>query len=336
MTTRIDHASAPELSALLERYRDTHDVHYGAEQHTDHGPMVTLALVGLGVPAAAVFAHARRYESRLAALGTRRMHLDTATWQTAVGRLDAYPDLVAFFDAEVARHGWRDAATRYLPGLVSGWVGDAYHGLIRLGYGIELEVPSEVSAGLAYLAALGPDPVLVDLAARSSTDAPLEQAQKRYIEAFGRGTFAERYERVVASGVVAACMPSPTDALRRAARTSLAVFDSTHGFFALHLVTGSHAFRVCAPYAGPDAERLLWAGIIAGYLCIGAPPIRRPSAPRRPTADFDFRDDEHDIKLAFSTRSQAEAFDDPEFLAVGERYLGDRLRAHADPGSPGR
>ena len=111
------------------------------------------------------------------------------------------------------------------------------------------------------------------------------------------------------------------DAVRRAARTCLDVFDSTWGFFALHLVTSSHAMRLCAPFAGPDAERLTWAGVLAGYLCIGAPPPRDDGAPRVAAPDLAVRDPEHLVKLAWSARSQSRAFGDPAFVQVASRYL---------------
>ena len=213
------------------------------------------------------------------------------------------------------------ALHRYLPELISAWVKDAYHALIRLGYGIEFDVAAEISAGLAYLAAMGPDPALAHAARATSTDDPLVAVRAVYEPRFGAGAFAQRYNAVLDSGALASCLPEPTDAVRRAARTCLDVFDSTWGFFALHLVTSSHAMRLCAPFAGPDAERLTWAGVLAGYLCIGAPPPRDDGAPRVAAPDLAVRDPEHLVKLAWSARSQSRAFGDPAFVQVASRYL---------------
>ena len=319
----------PQLAELLHVHRDRHWVHYGADALTDHGPMAYLALAGLGASTTEIERHASAYAPRLEHAHAVREAIDARSYPSWLGTLAAYPAFVRYFDRMIAELGTDATLRRHLPELASGWVRDAYHATIRLGYGIEFDVPSEIAAGLAYLAAVGPDERLAAVAASNAAqEDPLAAARARLAPQFVRGVFAERYDAVMQAGVVAACLPHPTDALRRAARAALGVFDATHGFFALHLVTGSHAFRVCAPYIGADAERLLWAGITAGYLAIGAPLPQRAAetAPRTAAPDLAVRDGEHLIKLAWSARSQAAAFDDAAFTDVVSDYLGD-----ADP-----
>lgn len=312
-----------QLGALVRSHRDRFYVHYGTDALTDHGPMASLALAGLHAPIEAINHHASSYERRLDAQHANVGAIDADRYPSAVGRFDAYAALIGYFDRQIGERGIEATLHHYLPGLISGWVKDAYHAVIRLGYGIEFGMPSEIAAGLAYLAALGPDPQLAAQAAGERTAEPLAAARSRFRASFGNGTFAQRYRRVVQSGVIDDCMPSPTDTLRRASRAALRVFDSTHGFFALHLVTGCHAMRVCLPFAGASAERLLWGGVVAGYLCIGAPAAgdTKPSQTRSVAPDIAIRDPEHLIKIAYTARSQAAAFDDPAYVAVVDRYL---------------
>jgi len=310
----------PRLEILLRAHRDRFALHYRPDWNSDHGPMACLALAGLGASFERIARFAPRYQQKLSALKPAEP-IDAQSYRRAFGRVNAYPAFLAFFDREIAEHSAEATLLRYLPEMISGWVRDAYHALIRLGYGIEFDVHSEIAAGLAYLAVMGPDPSLERAARATSTDDPLAAARGVYEPRFGSGTFAQRYDAVMTSGVLASCIPEPTDALRRASRTCLDAFDSTWGFFALHLVTSSHAMRMCAPFAGQDAERVLWAGALAGYLCIGAPSLRADDAPRTASPDLAIRDPEHLTKLAWSARSQARAFGDPAFEAVATRYL---------------
>jgi hypothetical protein len=112
-------------------------------------------------------------------------------------------------------------------------------------------------------------------------------------------------------------------------RACLDVFAATHDFFALHLVTGSHAFRICSQWAGPHAERLLSVALAAAYLVIGAPDFVRiqPGHAELPIRELTSATDEHDIKLAYTCRVEAEAYADPAYEWVAARYLRPRLCA---------
>jgi hypothetical protein len=114
------------------------------------------------------------------------------------------------------------------------------------------------------------------------------------------------------------------------------VFAATHNFFALHLVTGGHAFRLVAPYAGPHADALFNLGVVAGYAAVGAPPFHTAPLTGPALSDPDpttqnaltpsvllalCRDDEHDYKLAYSAWRQAAHWHDPAYLDVARAYL---------------
>jgi hypothetical protein len=113
----------------------------------------------------------------------------------------------------------------------------------------------------------------------------------------------------------------------------LQVFHATHDFFALHMVTASHAMRVCAPYAGTEVHAIGSVALATAYLAIGAPACDAigvlPAHPV-PTTLLRHDSDEHDIKIAFSCMEQARIFDDPRYSAVAASYLAarqDRSRA---------
>jgi hypothetical protein len=239
--------------------------------------------------------------------------------------------LVEFFEREISQYGWPDTVRRYLPTLVSGWVKDAFHPLIRLGYGIEFAAPSEIAAGLAYLTITGDDPRLTRLTTLgSSTEADslyLEKVRKLSEPRFSHGPFNSRYERILRTATLQSANGLSHDAFSSLSRACLEVFDATHDFFALHLVTSSHAFRVCVPYAGANASDLFAIGIAIGYLAIGAPTFARLGrlTASLPLDRLKCATDEHDVKIAYSCRTQAQAYHDPTYEWAAARYLMPRL-----------
>lgn len=320
------------LLALIEDHRASHAPHYPPSAHTDHGPMAYLAMHGLGLGQREIERFAAAYRQRLAPLPAPALTLRTDDWHEHVGHAESYSALLEFFHGETRARGWHATVARYLPGLISGWVKDLFHPLIRLGYGIEFEVPSEIAAGLAYLAACGDDP-RVALAARlpaveARGAAYLERLQLHQRPALleGPGPFNQSYRQVVDTHPLERAGGSPGAVYAELGRACLEVFDATHDFFALHLVTASHAFRVCSPWAGPSGEGVFSVGISAAYLALGTPAFRlvaRASA-ALPLDRLAVSEDEHDIKLAYACRASAHAHGDPTYEWVARRYLDAR------------
>jgi hypothetical protein len=245
-------------------------------------------------------------------------------------RTTRYRDLLAQFDADIARDGWPDTVARCLPAVLSGCARDAFHPLIRLGFGIRFALPSEVAAGLAYLTLVGDDPAL----AQQARATPSEQGGTDYLArwqahhdaVFTQGRFGARVARVLAQVPLCPARADEQDPWRALSEACLQVFHATHDFFALHMVTASHALRVCAPYAGTQVHAIGSVALASAYLAIGAPAcadIGLPqTAPAPPALRHD--SDEHDIKISFSCLEQARFFGDPRYTAVAARYLAAR------------
>jgi len=324
---------SPQLLQMLRRHAAEYATHYPPVDNSDHGPMAYLAMHGLGLGIDRIRAFAKAYQRRLVAFPPPHATVTDGNWRVHIGRRASYAALLNFFSGEIERCGWRVTVASYLPQLISGWVKDAFHPLIRLGYGIEFEVEIEIATGLAYCTIVGDDPQLLASAQRRNR---VDMA--RYVDAvcalrdprFTRGSFNDRYRRILDS--VAPNAADDADVQRSVGRVSLDVFDTTHDFFALHLVTGSHAFRICRPFVdavlgAAVVDDLYSIGIATAYLAIGAPQctptIRSPAV--LPLHALARATDEHDVKIAYSCRAQGLAFDDPAYVSVAARYLGPRL-----------
>jgi hypothetical protein len=320
------------LAALVREHRERYHLFYPPLGNADHGPMTLLALHALGASRDTIERFAVTYRERLAPRPPAKATLTVDDWDEECGNAESYAALLGFFDAEIAGRGWRSVVGEYLPRLISGLVRGAFHPLIRLAYGIEFELPSEIAAGLAFLACTGDDERLLSASAREpvalEASAYLSSLQAHRDPSFVDGRFDARYERVVDRVRVRPAACSRGADFSQLSRACLEVFDATHDFFALHLVTGSHAFRVCSPWAGPHPERLLSVALATAYLAIGAPdfePIRvEPS--ELPLRELASATDEHDIKLAYSCRAQAATYADPDYAWVAARYLAPRVR----------
>lgn len=298
----------------------THGRRYAPEYppygHSDHLPMAWLALGALGASAQRREVFARNYAARL------------APWPAD----DDGPRRIDGYLAAIAAQGLPAVLERELPALVSGWYREAYHPLIRLAYAVAFDVPEEAAAALAYLHACGSNPRLEALAREAPLLADcsglelLQRATGWRVGMNGADSFTARAERVLAAPDIGTRVGVVADNLAQVSRAALDAFAATHDFFALHLVTASHAFRVLYPYAGAHADAVLNLGLLAGYVCIGAPPLERAATGPAGPADAQqllalCADDEHDIKLAHSAWEQAAHFDDPAYLSVVAGYL---------------
>ena len=325
--------ASPELLQMLRRHAAAYATHYPPVDNSDHAPMAYLAMHGLGIGIDRIRAFADTYQRRLVAFPPPRETVSVESWRTHIGRRPAYAALQRFFSGEIERCGWRATVASYLPQLISGWVKDAFHPLIRLGYGIEFEVVIEIAAGLAYCTIVGDDPeMLASARRRNRVDMAhyVDAARALRDSRFARGSFNDRYRRIL--GSVTPKAADDADVQRSVGRVSLDVFDTTHDFFALHLVTSSHAFCICRPFVD-DAlgaavvDDLYSIGIATAYLAIGAPEFVRKVHPKKelPLDALARATDEHDVKIAYSCRAQGLAFDDPAYESVAAGYLAPRL-----------
>jgi len=319
------------LTRVLSGHRGSYSLHYPPHDNSDHGPMAYLAMYGLGIDLDRIESFSRNYSRKLAPLKAPTAVVSEANWRQGSQHADAYSGLLVFFDAQIAANGWQAVVGQYLPELISGWVKDAFHPLIRLGYGIEFEAPSEIAAGLAYLTCIGDDPKLLELAQQSPSvnrgRGYFERLQAQRRATFARGPFNARYEHIIRAADLHPADASFDTVLVELSRACLEIFHATHDFFALHLVTASHAFRICSRWAGGNAAGLFSVGLGSAYLAIGAPVFQRlvQADATLPTDLLATATDEHDIKLAYSCHAQALASGDPTYRWCAANYLGSRL-----------
>lgn len=315
MTTQ-DFRCPDWLATQLLAHRNQHGPHYQGFL-SDHLPMAMLAMHALDARRTQLEAYADSYQGRLDA-PVQHAAEPPHTYAEAVGDLSSYGALLAYFDREIAAEGLRATLSRFLPPLISGWVRFAFHPVIRLAYGVRFRVESEVAAGLAYLTCAGPDDTLLALAESAPHRSKLVLPGP--VVTVDGAPFEQRYNATVASRALTSHVAVVPDNRRVLAELGLALFNATHDFFALHVVTGTHALGVCADAIGLDVDGLLSAGVLAAYLTIGAPRFDPQAKPAPAHVD-----DEHDAKLAFSCLEQARRLHSRPFDEAAAVYASPGL-----------
>lgn len=84
-------------------------------------------------------------------IGQEDEETGTHSWSSLRGKRKYYSDLVNFFAQQIEAEGLRAVINRYIPHLLNGMDGAAFHGLIQLGYALEIQDASNVAEGLAYM-----------------------------------------------------------------------------------------------------------------------------------------------------------------------------------------
>jgi hypothetical protein len=233
-----------------------------------------------------------------------------------LGSPRAFPEWVVYFDAAIAREGAETVLRTWVDRLMPAVAAGAFHGAIRTAFAVESEARNELARGLSYWAsayktlplpaepsgAHSPEEVLAAIAADP------ERAGKRLP---GSG--------IIARAVAATRLPEYEAYLRSLdpeqlgldtiARAALRAYAASGDFALLHCVTGVHAFRVLGPYCSDSGAALqdLWAAVVATYIGTGAPATEGWGLKGDDTLDWPAiharavrREDEHDIKLAYS------------------------------------
>lgn len=330
----------PVLRRLLLEGR-RYDPFYGPRLLSDHLPMALTSLRRLGASDDQLECFRERYSARLEPPRFGDVVVEEDPWTGSRGAIARYPGLCRWFTRELQRRG-RDAVLHtWIPRLVPAAGVDAFHALIRTALGVESGVDEELACGLAYWVGSW-QPMPVDEGPRETGSAAEMFSRLRTDPEFAQiaactGMFGERLATLSALPGFRRLVRwrGPGVGLADLARESARIYLSCGHFFALHMVTGTHAVRLLSPWAGTPAQvaDILWMSLAATYLIIGRPEygaadVAGETLPARSDVlDAALRhDDEHIAKLACSALSEYETLGLAEHRAI----LGRIVRGEAE------
>jgi hypothetical protein len=300
---------------------------------TNHLPMALHCLYSLGASSHRMrefYEHyARRFQSQSQTSSAPESPLTVADWRRLRGQSDAYPMLLAYFNALVARNG-ADASLRLvLPDLMSGVAAAAFHGVIRTSHAVEAAHAGELAAALAYWAwrwqPLAEPPIAGPLLEFDSwaklliEKAPGWQCEGSLIAIrIHEASQSDTYQ-----ALAGALVPTATAEKRITDLAALAVdrYVVKPNFTVLHMITGLRAVRRLLPWM-QDSETLqamLVRCVVAAYLAARITPSDRATIPKTKswTEVIDVAlasDDDHLIKLVHACHDEAARYGEEQYL----------------------
>lgn len=315
----------PHLMALLSRVAN-YDAEYG-DRLSNHLPMALIALNRLGADEETLERFFHAYAGKLRPKSPPGAPLTQVTWTAHRGHHAHHGALAAFFSDELNRLGAGELLRIYLPHLLPGIGGAAFHGLIRTAYGLDINAPAEIIEGLAHWAdtylplggSIGdtessrPKALLTALRAETGFR-PLPKTSPTIFERMATVAADPTFDRYTAKiSLSAAELPS-------IAEIALGAYIATRDFTALHFVTATHALRLILPFTSAEvAVSHFWIAFMAAYVSIGCPDPLPPATP----ADIPPWPEllgkviqslnDHAIKLAYTCREEERHYSNPGY-----------------------
>jgi hypothetical protein len=294
---------------------------YGRFGFSDHWPMERFARASMGASEADLAARHAATIARLDPLPPRLGQIDVATQFNAhLGQRQAYPNYLELFRERIASDGVASTLDTYWPILEPGLCAAAFHGLIRLAYGLEASDESEIAAGLAYTASAHAD---LDLDA--AHPAPSRHAAVTAMQSWTGQPATECFSRQpsISARLQAATADEPIRksflraglptgfGLAEVRRFALDLYGATGDFAALHGLTGTHAARIISQHTAVSQylPARLWSTILAIHLIIGAPDLTAQAPSKAEDWPDLFKtalssEDAHDVKLVYSAHAE--------------------------------
>jgi hypothetical protein len=309
---------------------------------SNHLSMAIIALHELGASNARLSEFFERYRTRLEPAPVSHEPITRETFRDHLGTQSRCGDYLAFFEGEIARTGEDGALRAYLPALMPGVAGGAFHPLIRLGYAVHAHDAADVAVSLAYFAdafirlgdaapsAATGSAAPLDLLRRIATTPGLAHRPP------GDGPIFERLRAIPAlpefAPVSASALAAGDVTLTSIADAAATLYATDPNTASLHVVTATHALRVLSPFIddAAAANRWLLQAFAATYVAVGTPALSggderaHTEAGSMPSweaiaAAAAASNDEHTITLVYTCREEQSAYARPLYQALAAK-----------------
>lgn len=276
------------FNQLLDKYKDLMPV-YGSGL-TNHLNMSMYSQYALGKDQASIIEFAEWYIQSKDIKKVLKTDVDIDDFHGHLGQQNAYDQLVRFYEKEIETKGYEKVLKDNIDELLLGSAGDAFHGLIRLAYAVEVKDDKEVARALAYLS-----DAYVDFHIEVDKLSPAEPLQTAKALSESEHFKTKKFQRPLIIGrmidvaedeaVMTLLKLLPDDRLNIKAMHEVAItlYAMTRDFTMLHGFTSTHALSILLPYIN-DVEKALhnhWLNLQVAYLstnCVKLTKIPRTKA----------------------------------------------------------
>ena len=246
-------------------------------QLSNHLPMALIALYKIGEDEFDLSSFYKSYAKRLKPQLADTVTINEKNWQSFLGQHRFNQPYREFFLSQLASRGFRSTFEYYLPILLPGVSGGAFHPLIRLAYAIEVQSEWETAEALAswcmaYLelgsigstssATQAPAMKFLEVLSKEFHDSPFDVTGDNIFTQMAKVTSAEFFKRCFNR------FDWSSIRLDDIAETAIQYYSSSKdSFVGLHCVTATHAMRVLLTQTeAEDFLQYLWQGVCAAYL----------------------------------------------------------------------
>lgn len=274
------------IKEIIGRYNDR-DSLYGRKL-TNHLNMGLYSLYAMGASEERLHEFAHYYIKTLAVPSKPEVEREITieTFHSSLGIDGLYSSFIPFFTREMEKKGKEAMLREYIPQLMKGEAGGAFHGLIRMAYAIELDDPDEMIKALSYFAeAYHSFPVNETLLNEMKESEPLlaikqlgSEHEKKAFE-FHRPLIIGRMRDVYDDERFQSILRRlPETYLNNGSFSDLVLqlYLLTGDFTILHGFTSTHALRILEPWIEDYQSALLhhWFLLELAYLSTACAPVK--------------------------------------------------------------
>lgn len=256
---------------------------------TNHCPMALTALAAMGATPDRLQAFFTYWSERYALPAIPAKHNVTyAEFPAYVGRKESFADLQECFAARMIEKGIAPVVREVLQAIPFAPATTAFHALIRLAYGLQVEHRLEIAAGLAALVVTN-FKIEINMRDRRAASTVNEgfrilsnaMGGKKYV---GR-MIVEKMQAVIDDVQFHQsfqAMPVSEELMDELALWAISAYWQTKDFTILHMVTGINAAREILPFLDERQiaihMRDLWLALCVAYVSVGAPELESVDA----------------------------------------------------------
>jgi len=282
--------SMKTLLLLLKENRGRFHISYKNKyaNHMSHG---LIALYKLGAPSSTLQAFFDRYSQKLEPKQQSQGMINQNNWAQYVGNKKFYADNLEFFKKEIQQFGVEQTLAKYVPSLIEGVSGWAFHGVIELGYALELlEDKDNIAEGLANLSCVycskgkptqkANSKSLVEILQDVKNDRvldvfPIRDDFRSTMELFSKPEYQHLLEKYDLG---------ENFEIQDLINASIELFMATGAsdFFLLHGVTATRSVKTVLSHIlnqkdRSNAIKYLWRGLVCTYIAQGRPELKTMS-----------------------------------------------------------
>ncbi|MBS5937283.1 questin oxidase family protein [Clostridium sp.] len=308
---------------FFNKYKDyASDYNGGLSSHI---PMVSYSLYELGVSFDEIAEYLDKIIKRINIAKedfTEVYNIDDENFEKYLGAENSFGSYYKYFSKKLNEGNYKEMLEEFLPKLIKGVAGRAFHPLIRLSYAVRSDNEEEVVKSLSYFSSKYLPHKFDDLPLNSEKplQSLIELVESVKGEEYNGGLIADRIGKVYKlEGFMKNAFTlkgNNEELLSQLDKIINKLFVETKDFTMLHAVTSKESIKVLLPLV-KDKEYILqnyWLAVLAAYITIDSPEVKDLDI-YIPKDLPDFKeiisesiasDNDHTIKLANSCRIEFE------------------------------